>query len=69
MCKNGFHVISRFRNDAVLYYPTQGRFQEGNNNLLIGSLHSWYEFQRISLFCHIKSDIVLVGLRSLTWQM
>jgi hypothetical protein len=22
MCKNGFHIISRFRNDAVLYYPT-----------------------------------------------
>ena len=21
MCKNGFHVISRFRNDAALYYP------------------------------------------------
>jgi hypothetical protein len=21
MCKNGFHVISRFRNDATLYYP------------------------------------------------
>jgi len=24
MCKNGFHVISRFRNDAVLYYPASG---------------------------------------------
>ena len=24
MSKNGFHVISRFRNDAVLYYPAQG---------------------------------------------
>ena len=22
MCENGFHVISRFRNDVVLYYPT-----------------------------------------------
>lgn len=22
MCCNGFHVISRFRNDAVLFYPT-----------------------------------------------
>ena len=22
MCRNGFHVISRFRNDAVLFYPT-----------------------------------------------
>lgn len=22
MCDNGFHVISRFRNDAVLFYPT-----------------------------------------------
>lgn len=22
MCENGFHVISRFRNDAVLFYPT-----------------------------------------------
>ena len=21
MCENGFHVISRFRNDAILYYP------------------------------------------------
>lgn len=24
MCKKGFHVISRFRNDAVLYYPAHG---------------------------------------------
>ena len=23
-CKNGFHVINRFRNDAVLYYPALG---------------------------------------------
>ncbi|EDU99713.1 hypothetical protein BACCOP_03258 [Phocaeicola coprocola DSM 17136] len=22
LCENGFHVISRFRNDAVLFYPT-----------------------------------------------
>ncbi len=22
MCENNFHVISRFRNDVVLYYPT-----------------------------------------------
>ena len=22
MCDNGFHIISRFRNDAVLFYPT-----------------------------------------------
>lgn len=22
MCNNGFHVISRFRNDATLFYPT-----------------------------------------------
>ena len=22
MCENGFHVISRFRNDVILYYPT-----------------------------------------------
>lgn len=25
MCKNGFHIISRFRNDASLYYPTSER--------------------------------------------
>ena len=22
MCENDFHVISRFRNDVILYYPT-----------------------------------------------
>ena len=25
VCENGFHVVSRFRNDAVLYYPTLER--------------------------------------------
>ena len=25
MCDNGFHVISRFRNDAVLFYPATGK--------------------------------------------
>lgn len=25
MCENGFHLIGRFRNDAVLYYPTLER--------------------------------------------
>ena len=25
MCNNGYHVISRFRNDAVLLYPTTAK--------------------------------------------
>ncbi len=29
MCENNFHVISRFRNDVVLYYPTLEKKQEG----------------------------------------
>ena len=28
MCENDFHVISRFRNDVILYYPTLKRKQE-----------------------------------------
>ena len=28
MCENDFHVISRFRNDVILYYPTLEQKQE-----------------------------------------
>ena len=30
MCENGFHVISRFRNDVVLYYPTLEKKKQEN---------------------------------------
>lgn len=65
ICKNGFHVISRFRNDTVLYYPILEKKTGKRGHL------KWYDgkinFANLDLERCTEIEVkqgILYGLRS-----
>lgn len=70
MCDSGFHVISRFRNDAVLFYPTTEKpsGRRGCPKLYDGPI----DFSRLdSSICteHEVDKGKLYGLKAWSWVL